>query len=896
MVLNSAPSSPPSLLPPPSPAPPPSLPATMSSGLPLRDRLQSNSPDPPQHDSPWVTRSTTPLRIAKRDSPQGAQLARRQSSSYKHMRNNNLVSKSPFRSQLPTPAKPTPLKPSAARQSTGLSPSPRKVSGEKRPRPHSMVATENEHPLGFKRRQSRAFQGLLEKEPVTKSPFRVLSPDIDPDDALPPPLPPKITRIPALVASPGRSSLVSKRLHGPRTVGNGSLTRRQRRKTVTFDERCDVMEFERDEDEDVFDSEDDYGDPEPEHAETHHLEVEHPLPDVPSPMNESFDSSHTGNDSITGLVESLLHSTEVPHTPPRREHSLPPDTETEDGVPYGRSHHVERISAAHRVDSELVQHEQHSFSTSTPPRSRSATPEMHGRSPSGTPEHVAVREVDEDVRMLPPSPSPAKAKRASRLFSTPGEHVLMPKFSLERMSMSPRETSGESNVAFMSCPLHSSRHAAPKEDPFSLPHIKDEPVPVEISFISGGSASDDCMDPANLSIGHSEVSLEGLDREHSSREEIVTDDEELLPPQPPFFHAKAEDGIGSVSSRTSTPLERSDSHASTSQEFDFTSPVALRRSSSPKEIRMPKAVRPEQDFTPERILPSPRVSPRASPAFGSRPGSRNANGEEAQRPHPLRTSLERRAPISRTDQCPVSLDLVQSERDVTMHEDARTESDRAQSPPPVPPSLSREKNYTYDGVMELDPEPQPIDPPRPDALVRAHSSVDERERLAAPASEKSAFLGIEMEFGGGGGAFDGMSVFGRGAGRKESTSTMGDVHLGDVSALDRLMENAAQGSAQLAFPQTADTDCASRSASPSPVSSSVCNRAQTVNRIVSRLERLRRVRRPLLHPKTPFAPAKSSSKRRSVRLGARTSSRLWVTLHRPLSRREVRAAQAGAGA
>ena len=354
----------------------------------------------------------------------------------------------------------------------------------------------------------------------------------------------------------------------------------------------------------------------------------------------------------------------------------------------------------------------------------------------------------------------------------------------------------------------------PKEDPFSLPRIKDEPVSVEISFTSSGSAADDCMDPANLSIGHSEVSLEGLDREHSSREEEITDDEELLPPQPPFFHAKGEDGMGSMSSRTSTPLERSDSHASTSQDFDFTSPVALRRSSSPKEIHMPKAIRPGQELTPEKILPSPRASPRASPALGSRPGLRNVN---EQRPHPLRTSIEGSGSNSRASQRPLPPHPVQSERDSTMdedeHDDGKTESDSAESPPPMPPSLSREKNYTYDGVMELDPEPQPIDPPRPDALVRAHSSVDEREQLAAPAGERSAFLGIEMEFGGGG-AFDGMSVFGRGAGRRDSVSAMGDVHLGDVSALDRLMENAAQGSAQLAFPHATGSENPSRSASP----------------------------------------------------------------------------------
>ncbi|KAG2041979.1 hypothetical protein BDR03DRAFT_814223, partial [Suillus americanus] len=53
-------------------------------------------------------------------------------------------------------------------------------------------------------------------------------------------------------------------LHGPRTADQPSLDRRrQRRKTVTWDERCDVLEFDREEGEnDLFHSdEDDYGTP-----------------------------------------------------------------------------------------------------------------------------------------------------------------------------------------------------------------------------------------------------------------------------------------------------------------------------------------------------------------------------------------------------------------------------------------------------------------------------------------------------------------------------------------------------------------------------------------------------------------------------------------------------------
>ena len=136
----------------------------MSSVHPLRERLHSNSPEPD------LARPTTPLRINKHASPSPrhglsprqsstqVQVARRTSNSFKHVRENNLVTKSPFRTLIP--------------QALAAA-SPRRVSGEKRPRPDSMHAqAENDKPLGFKRRQSKGFQGLLQKEPVTKSPFR----------------------------------------------------------------------------------------------------------------------------------------------------------------------------------------------------------------------------------------------------------------------------------------------------------------------------------------------------------------------------------------------------------------------------------------------------------------------------------------------------------------------------------------------------------------------------------------------------------------------------------------------------------------------------------------------------------------------------------------------------
>ncbi|KAJ3836793.1 hypothetical protein EV361DRAFT_783772, partial [Lentinula raphanica] len=220
---------------------------------------------PPTSSDNTASSTTSPLRRSKRESsptlrPTQADLARRSSSSYKHMRNNNLVSKSPFKSQIPTPS--TPCRQPALPVSSPTC----RVSGEKRPRLPSMhdeAETENDRLFALKRerKQSKTFQGLIEKEPVTKSPFRQTrafanSENLSQRKLYPPPVPPPPSRIPTHSgASPVRPSLVTKQMHGPRLSG----TKRERRKTVTFHENCEVVEFSRDEDESgkVFESEDD---------------------------------------------------------------------------------------------------------------------------------------------------------------------------------------------------------------------------------------------------------------------------------------------------------------------------------------------------------------------------------------------------------------------------------------------------------------------------------------------------------------------------------------------------------------------------------------------------------------------------------------------------------------
>ena len=229
---------------------------------------------------------TSPLRIAKRDSPQ---VARRSSSSYKHVRNNNLVSKSPFKSQIPTPSS-TPSRPTSV-----AFPSPRRVSGEKRPRPSSMheqAEDENDRPFSFKRerRQSKTFQGLLQKEPVTRSPFKQHVPSTeDPASAIPPTqirinsrltIPSSLPAttpatpvdspppVPTMAPSPLRSSLVSRRMHGPRLSGGGGKKGRGTR--VRFADRCDVVEFDHEETHEEASDDDEYGDGGHGHDPEHH--------------------------------------------------------------------------------------------------------------------------------------------------------------------------------------------------------------------------------------------------------------------------------------------------------------------------------------------------------------------------------------------------------------------------------------------------------------------------------------------------------------------------------------------------------------------------------------------------------------------------------------------------
>jgi len=316
---------------------------------------------------------------------------------------------------------------------------------------------ENEHPTGFKRRQSKGLQGLYQKEPVTNSPFRrIPEHETTPEPPLPPP--PKIDR--QSTASPTRPSLVTKRFHGPRTAGFSlGATKRARRKTVTFDERCDVVEFDReehelegeDEEEDGYHTPRDGEDDDPDGQGDADLENEPDHDTDRDSMEQEFGGSNA-EDSINGLMDSLIHDNQlgnVPRTPPH-DSNFPDDLETEDGVPLGRTHHVDRQAAYH----EQLAREEH-LNLDIPPPERSyvwssassspATPPVTRPLPStsvspgsGPPlgrttysERSAAShrrdEVDKDVQMLPPSPSPSKISTKTESRYQDG---LIPSFNL----------------------------------------------------------------------------------------------------------------------------------------------------------------------------------------------------------------------------------------------------------------------------------------------------------------------------------------------------------------------------------------------------------------------------------------------------------------------------------
>ncbi|KAJ3737602.1 hypothetical protein DFJ43DRAFT_9634 [Lentinula guzmanii] len=639
--------------------------AHRASSAQLRDRLLSNSPDlikssilresnmgwnsPPTSSDNTASSATSPLRISKRESSPTirstqADLARRSSSSYKHMRNNNLVSKSPFKSQIPTPSTPS-------RQPALTASFPtRRVSGEKRPRPPSMhdeAENENDRPFALKRerKQSRTFQGLIEKEPVTKSPFRQTKSFSNSVDSklrkLSPSLPPPPSRIPTQSgASPVRPSLVTKRMHGPRLSG----ARRERRKTVTFHENCEVVEFSRDEDEsgEVFESDedDDYGNSDEDDAGSS-FDKPTDIHDEPSihDVYEDIEFSDTlhgeqieldPETSINGLVDEMFAGSRQTSTPPRHHpNELPTDLETEDGVPIGRTHHAERL-LKHRQEYESHPHMDfvpHSVvhtpsfpihaTASSPPPSTPTHKNHFSSPPLGRSTHferlqsarTEEEEINRDVKLLPESPSPVKPSNKPHLDEASMDG-LVPKFELS--GYFPNQTDHTTG-----------------SDPFAMPNLQDETLPPD----PGSFVQDDSILSA-ATTEHSELNISALEKELGN-ERLITMSIEASPlnsareasftqsnsPTPPSVHRSPLPPIpSSVPHRISSPTMR------------CSSPLSPRGSVSP--FASPTGVRPRihRDDVHKRLL-RPRNFGSASPG-----GSPNVNTDEG---HGLRTSVDR---------------------------------------------------------------------------------------------------------------------------------------------------------------------------------------------------------------------------------------------------------------
>ncbi|KAH7867659.1 uncharacterized protein C8R40DRAFT_1178864 [Lentinula edodes] len=176
---------------------------------------------------------------------------------------------------------------------------------------HDEAKNENNRSFVLKRerKQLRRFQGLIHKEPLTKSTFcQAVSSSSDVDlkqkKASPPAVPPPPSRIPSLCSvSPVRPSLATKKMHGPRL----SSTKWEWHKT---EESGKVFESDRD---------DNYGNTAEDDVDFFGVEEQLEL---------------DADTSITGFVGKIFAGSHQTSTPPQHHlNELPPGLETKDGIP-----------------------------------------------------------------------------------------------------------------------------------------------------------------------------------------------------------------------------------------------------------------------------------------------------------------------------------------------------------------------------------------------------------------------------------------------------------------------------------------------------------------------------------------------------------------------------------
>ena len=313
-------------------------------------------------------------------------------------------------------------------------------------------------------------------------------------------------------------------------------------------------------------------------------------------------------------------------------------------------------------------------------------------------------------------------------------------------------------------------------DPFEMPVHKDEPLE-ERSFMSAQlieHSADGSLDPANLSVGHSEVSLSGLDMDElgsrAGTEERNLPATSTPPTSPPF--------------RPNLSYLRKTGTQSMDNLIDLDSPPppgafgSLRSNS-------PRTGSPALGHSPRSG--SPLFARNASPLLNtlaksaSQTNLHSPNGSlNGRSPRISREDVHRRLLKKRSIESPLreSVDFFSNRTSV---EDG-PQDERRSSSRPLPRPLARD-NPTYDGVMSVDPEPQPIDPPRPSVASRAHSS----DAILPDAPAIETFKGLDVDFSTG---FDVGDI--NVDGTNGLGMSLGETPLGDMrSALDRLMEDVA---------------------------------------------------------------------------------------------------------
>ncbi|KAF8143168.1 hypothetical protein K438DRAFT_1945962 [Mycena galopus ATCC 62051] len=257
------------------------------------------------------------------------------------------------------------------------------------------------------------------------------------------------------------------------------------------------------------------------------------LPDTPMPLALDLDPDA----SITGLVDAMFVPVSGTSTPPpqhqqqhfgsshTRTFEVPApvlahnrsadndhatDLDTEDGVPFGRSHHAARRrlprarctrvarpaptprAHARRVDAPRPHRTGDYHDTSTPPLGRTTHFErwLAAHEESYERGRDDAEADEDDVARLPGSPSPAPLRHA---HSEQLLEIDLPRFSL------PSGGDGEN---------------ADADDPFALPRLRDEPLP-DVSV--GLSVGEDSRD---VSLGM-QAEAEALERE-GSQESLVS--------------------------------------------------------------------------------------------------------------------------------------------------------------------------------------------------------------------------------------------------------------------------------------------------------------------------------------------------------------------------------------